>query len=161
MNRNKYQLVILFFLMMTLAFGAGYHVSNQKRERNLPPNSHNITDDDIRMLSSSSQLSGRISYTSGCTGESDVVPNETIAVKLGLLLLESVYGSDIYEERPYNVALLDSVWVVETSLQPTEVEENHPKVDSDMEISYLTFGGVGHVEINKHTGKVYTLYHTK
>ena len=75
-------------------------------------------------------------------------------------LLELNYGKEIYDEKPYRVALLDSVWVVETSLMPAANTENS-QVEPDMELETIICGGVGHVEINKHTGEIYSIYHTK
>ena len=123
-------------------------------------NCHKITVDDIVRLSSSKQFSGRIMYPKGIRMDQDVIPDETTAVKLGLQLLELNYGKEIYDEKPYRVALLDSVWVVETSLMPAANTENS-QVEPDMELETIICGGVGHVEINKHTGEIYSIYHTK
>lgn len=123
---------------------------------------HKINGDDIKLLSDTNRFSGMIMYSKGSSMIEDVVPNETIAVKLALMLLESDYGEQVYEDKPYHVALLDSIWVVETSFMPLpSIEADSSKNDSEMVQEQLIFGGVGHVEINKHTGYVYTIYHTK
>ena len=119
--------------------------------------SYNDIEKNIVVLSKAEQFSGRISYNKSHSVEKDVVPQKEIAVKMGLLLLEFFYGKDIYNERPYRVALLDSVWVVETSLvPPAGMDSSGTNFDMD-----IISGGVGHVEINKHTGKIYSVYHTK
>lgn len=164
---KRYLLVMLFVLTTSLSFFAGFYIANNRRGQNTsvanlnPIYCRNIKESDIKSLSSPKQFSGRMMYHDGQTMDRDIVPNETIAVKLGLLLLESDFGSDVYKERPYNVALLDSVWVVETSFNPSPLEMDSSKIDPDMEVETLMFGGVGHVEINRHNGKVYTIYHTK
>lgn len=120
-----------------------------------------IEEDDLAVDSSPYNFSARIVYPHEFPEDRDVVYNEAIAVKLGLVLLESYYDEHVYKEKPYHVALLDSVWVIETSLVPPQLEIDSSEVDPGMEIQPLFFGGVGHVEINKHNGKVYTVYHTK
>ena len=80
---------------------------------------------------------------------------------MALLLLESSYGKEIYDEKPYRIALLDSVWIVETSLTPPSTDIDSPQVDSETKMEAIICGGIGHVEINKHTGEVYSIYHTK
>ena len=122
--------------------------------------SYNDIEKNIVVLSKAEQFSGRISYKKSHSIEKDVVPQKDLAVKMALLLLESIYGKDIYEEKPYRVALLDSVWVVETSLM-SPVNIDNSLVEPDMELETIICGGVGHVEINKHTGEVYSIYHTK
>lgn len=116
---------------------------------------------DIVVLSAAKQLSGRISSNRGNSVERDVVPHKELAVKMALLLLESSYGKEIYDEKPYRVALLDSVWVVETSLTPPSIDKDNSQVDSETKMEAIICGGIGHVEINKHTGEVYSIYHTK
>lgn len=158
---------IILFVVIVLSFLGGLYFSKLRSEQNThkaDPASfscHNITGDDIVLLSSTQQFSGRMMYSSDYSENRDIVPNETIAVKLGLLMLASVYGERIYDDKPYTVALLDSVWVVETSLLPPSLETDSLEMDSDMVLQPLVCGGIGHVEINKHTGKIYTIYHTK
>jgi len=122
--------------------------------------SYNEVEKDIVVLSKAEQFSGRISLNNRHSSEKDVIPQKDLAVKIALLLLESIYGKNIYEEKPYRVALLDSVWVVETSCMPPTNTDNS-KVESDMELETIICGGVGHVEMNKHTGEIYSIYHTK
>lgn len=121
---------------------------------------YNEIEKNIVVLSKAEQFSGRISSNNRHPFEKDVLPQKELAVKMALLLLESIYGKGIYEEKPYRVALLDSIWVVETSLMPPANIDNS-QVESDMELEAIICGGVGHVEINKHTGEVYSIYHTK
>lgn len=113
----------------------------------------------IRRLSPNSKFSGRICYNN-TTSDYDKIPCDTVAVKVALVLLSSIYGNDIYEEKPYNVALRDSVWIIETSILPP-VEMHEEDLDSDFRNETLAVGGIGHVEINKRTGKIYSVYHTK
>ena len=113
------------------------------------------------VLSAAKQLSGRISSNRGNSVERDVVPHKELAVKMAILLLESSYGKEIYDEKPYRVARLDSVWVVETSLTPPSMDKDNSQVDSETKMEAIICGGLGHVEINKHTGEVYSIYHTK
>lgn len=120
--------------------------------------SHDDIEKNIVVLSKAEQFSGRISYNKRHSAGKDVVPQKEIAVKMALILLESFYGKEIYNEKPYRVALLDSVWVVETSLVPL-ADMNNPHTNSDKNI--IICGGIGHVELNKHTGEIYSIYHTK
>ncbi|SEA75006.1 NTF2 fold immunity protein [Prevotella sp. tc2-28] len=162
-------LFILFVFSIYISFWVGYCYAGLYPEEIVPKEEnpfccHTITEDDIVSLSTAKQFSGRMMYSCNYDpSDRVVIPNETLAVKMGMLLLESLYGKDVYEEKPYYVALLDSVWVVETSIPipPPPSKEDSVKLGTDMEFAPLRFGGVGHVEINKHNGKVYTIYHTK
>lgn len=161
-------LFLIFGLFIYISFWVGYCYAEVCREETPveenPFCCHTITEDDIVSLSTAKQFSGRMMYSRNYDpSDRVVIPNETLAVKMGMLLLESLYGKDVYEEKPYYVALLDSVWVVETSIPipPPPSKEDSVKLRTDMEFAPLRFGGVGHVEINKHNGKVYTIYHTK
>ena len=158
---------IILFVVIVLSFLGGLYFSKLRSGQNtykvnLASLSYRkIKGDDILLLSSPKQFSGRMMYSTNFSENWDIVPNETIAVKLGLLMLASVYGERIYDDKPYTVALLDSVWVVETSLLPPSLETDSLEMDSDIVLQPLVCGGIGHVEINKHTGKIYTIYHTK
>lgn len=115
----------------------------------------------IHRLPPQTKFSGVLSYKLGNSEKSDVVDNDTIAVRVALAILSSLYGDGVYDEMPYNVALVDdSVWVVETSLDPPR-QRHAMQSSSDTDEAMLVFGGVGHVEINKHNGKIYSAYHTK
>jgi hypothetical protein len=72
------------------------------------------------------------------------IPNESIAIKIAEIILVQIYGKNIYEERPYNIMLKDSIWKIEGSL--------NPKYDK---------GGVFYIELNKNTGEVVKVMHTK
>ncbi len=155
MKKKRFYSTVLLFVV--ISFMCGLYFGKTKEDSSL----HKLSNKDIARLSSSDQFSGRIYYHDRVDFCNDVVPNETIAVKMGLLLLESIYGSDIYNEKPYYVALQDSVWIVETALYSEPELKEETTNDSEMEWSSLNEGGVGHVEINKHSGQIYTIYHTK
>ena len=122
---------------------------------------HDLIEKDVVALSTVKQLSGRIAYKEDTSDKKDMVPNETLAVKIALLLLESFYGKNIYNEKPFRVVLSDSVWIIETSLTSSSQNIDSSRVNHDIERVKITCGGVGHVEINKHTGEIYSVYHTK
>lgn len=161
----KKNTLILSLLIVLLSFLGGFFYARIRNGQNTPYSDfyccHNITEKDVVLLSSSNHFSGRLVYPKELPENEDVIPDEIIAAKLGLLLLESVYGERVYEDKPYQVTLLDSIWVVETSLLPPPPEIDNSKINPDMELQTIICGGVGHVEINKHNGKIYTIYHTK
>lgn len=165
MKRNR--LATLIIVTILLSFTVCFTISEFKHKDNVFIMDSNlvafykINKDDIEQLSSPKQFSGKIMYLTELPEDKDIVPNETIAVKLGMILLESYYGKQVYEEKPYHVALFDSVWVVETSLNPPLLKIDSSEIDSDRDFVPLICGGVGHVEISKHSGKIYTIYHTK
>ena len=162
MNKQYFITALLFVI---ISFLGGFCFAKFTIRHNTPfPNSycyHKITKEDVVLQSSYNQFSGRLVYSNELSDDEDVVPNAIIAAKLGLLLLESVYGEHVYEDKPYNVALLDSVWVVETSLLPPHLENDSSGTNPDLDLQSLICGGIGHVEINKHNGRIYTMYHTK
>ena len=122
---------------------------------------HDSIDNNIMVVSSEDRFSGRILYKEKSSSLKDNIHNEKLAVKIALLLMESLYGKEIYNEKPYRVALLDSIWVVETSLVLPPQNIDSSGIGPGMEIDTIISGGVGHVEINKHTGEIYAIYHTK
>jgi len=115
----------------------------------------------IKPVSDKYQFSCQLSYVKGGDSDAYRIPNDTIAVRVALALLSSYYGNSVYEEKPYKVALFnDSVWVVETTLLPVNEDDYIDPKTGDVMLS-LTVGGVGHVEIDKRNGKIYSCYHTK
>ena len=115
----------------------------------------------INQVSDKSHFSCQLSYVKGGDSDAYRIPNDTIAVRVALALLSSYFGNSVYEEKPYKVALFnDSVWVVETTLLPMNEDDYIDPKTGNVMLS-LTVGGVGHVEIDKRNGKIYSCYHTK
>ena len=161
---KRYKIVLLFVVTIFVCLFAGTILGVYISIKGFSISSfdslphHHIDEKDIVALSEPKQFSGRIMFPNDGMGR-DVIPDDTTAVRMGLQLLASVYGDDVYDEKPYNVALIDSVWIVETSILPPPFE--NMDLGNGWQLSYLVCGGVGHVEMNKHNGKVYTVYHTK
>jgi len=160
-------LFILFVFSIYISFWVGYCYAGLYPEEIVPKEEkpfccHTITEDDIVSKTSAKQFIGWTINSDESLEDGNVVPNEILAVKLGMLLLEGQYGKEIYKKKPYKVALLDSVWVVETSQPPLpSTIEDSVKWGDYIDLFPELCGGVGHVEINKHNGKVHTIYHTK
>jgi hypothetical protein len=73
----------------------------------------------------------------------DYVPNEETAVKIAEAILYSIYGENIYQQRPFIVTLDNEVWIVEGSL-PEGMK-----------------GGVAYIEIRKKDCKILKTTHSK
>ena len=89
-NRLATLIIVTIFLSFTACFTISefWHKHNESiMDSNLIA-FYKINKDDIEQLSSLTQFSGKIMYLSELPEDKDVVPNETIAVKLGMVLLE-------------------------------------------------------------------------
>lgn len=73
----------------------------------------------------------------------DLVPDDMTAMKIAEAIWLPIYGSKIYQEKPYTASLKDSIWIVEGTL---------PK-GSD--------GGTAYIQIQKKDCKVLMVTHYK
>lgn len=73
------------------------------------------------------------------------VPNEETAIKIAEAVWLPVFGEEIYRQKPYNVKLKNSIWIVEGTLnsQPGEIVK----------------GGVAYIEINRKDAKIKKVSH--
>ncbi len=44
--------------------------------------------------------------------KNDLVPDEETAIKVGMAVLEPVYGKEIFEFKPFKAFVYDSIWIV-------------------------------------------------
>ncbi len=140
-------------LMVAIVLFLGGYYYGSRSIRVLPYDlSNNVIIDSVKNMSAT-YIGNKNSY------ENDVVCNEITAAKIAMAILEDRYGKEIYEEAPYRVMYMDSIWIVETSW-PEQKEEN-PNSDINTQILELNAGGIGHVEINRKNGTIYCAYHTK
>jgi hypothetical protein len=74
------------------------------------------------------------------------VPNEETAIKIAEAIWFPIYGKSALRKKPYEVNLIDGkIWVVEGTLK-----------------SILpTAGGTPYIEIDKYTGAILRVIHTK
>lgn len=119
-------------------------------------NSNNI--DNNIIIDSVANMSSRF-YGRKQAQKEILIPNEFVAAKIALTILEEKYGAGIYKESPFRVMCVDSIWIVETSLPI--LEENNLESRDNTQSLQMNVGGVGHVEINKNDGSIYCAYHTK
>lgn len=91
-----------------------------------------------------SSLPDYIEYD-GYTPKEGFVPNEFIAIKIAEIILFNLYGKEeIIDQRPYNILLKDNTtWCIEGYLPQNML------------------GGVVYIEIDKMTGEVLKVLHTK
>ena len=81
----------------------------------------------------------------GFISKDGFVPNEKIAFQIAEIVLSQIYGKDIIErEKPFSINLDGNVWIIEGSL-PKEYDR----------------GGSAYIEINKQTGQILKVIHTK
>jgi len=81
----------------------------------------------------------------GFTSEDGFVPNEKIAFQIAEIVLSQIYGKATVEsEKPFSINLENNVWIIEGSL-PKEYDK----------------GGSAYIEINKQTGQILKVIHTK
>jgi hypothetical protein len=81
----------------------------------------------------------------GVKPEGGVVPNDTIAFQIAEIVLSHIYGEEVIEnEKPFSVNLENGVWIIEGSFS-----EEYDK------------GGSAYIEINKQTGEIIKVFHTK
>ena len=74
----------------------------------------------------------------------DLVPNLDVAIEVALPILENIYKKSFKEYMPFKGYLKnDSIWVLYGSTTP------------------LVEGGFPYIEINKHTGQVLKIIHSK
>ena len=121
-------------------------------------NALNAEIEDNIVVGKSGQTSGPLIFKSKSSSIKDAIPDAATATKVSLILLANSYGEKVYDEHPFVVSLIDSVWVVETSHYielPIHYEED------GRDTTIVIGGGVGHVEIGKNDGKVYAIYYTK
>lgn len=84
-----------------------------------------------------------------------VIPNESVAVRVGELLLGQVYGEDkIASERPFKAKLIDGVWLVEGTLYCPGGKLDDPQRPHCL-------GGVTEIKIKKSDGQVLNVIHGK
>lgn len=73
-----------------------------------------------------------------------IVENESVAIQIAEPILFNIYGKDnILDEKPYQVSLVDSLWVINGTLP------------------LYTDGGCFFIVINKKDGKILGLTHAK
>ena len=81
----------------------------------------------------------------GFISENGFVPNEKIAFQIAEIVLSQIYGKETIEsEKPFSINLENNVWIIEGSL-PKEYDK----------------GGSAYIEINKQTGQILKVIHTK
>jgi len=78
--------------------------------------------------------------------EDGFVPNEKTAVKIAELVWLPIYGNGVFLKRPYRVALLDDIWIVEGY--------------SSSFSHFFGSGGNPYIEICKITGKILCVSHS-
>jgi len=80
----------------------------------------------------------------GFISEDGFVPNEKIAFQIAEIVLSQIYGKETIEsEKPFSINLENNVWIIEGSLKE----------------GFL--GGVAYIEIDKQTGQILKVIHTK
>lgn len=78
------------------------------------------------------------------TPKEEFVPTAEVAVKLANTILIELYGiDDIEEQSPFSVNLEDNIWILEGYLDENKL------------------GGVAYIEIDKQTGQIRKVVHTK
>jgi hypothetical protein len=89
---------------------------------------------------------------------SDYVPNSETAIKIAEAIWLPIYGQAIYKKTPFKSSLVgDSVWFVTGSLPKSGYTIN----ESGDTVFIAVRGGVPCALINKKSGCVIRVYHTK
>lgn len=91
--------------------------------------------------------------------KNDYVPNSDTAIKIAEAVWLPIYGQAIYKKTPFKASLVgDSVWFVSGSLPKSNYNIN----DAGDTVSITaTFGGVPCALIDKKSGCIIKVYHSK
>lgn len=82
----------------------------------------------------------------GDTSKDGFIPNEYVAMQVGLQIAKGLYGDDVFKDMPVSIALDEKeVWHLEGHLP----------------ISIFTLGGTFYIELDKKTGEVLRTFHGK
>lgn len=149
--RKNLLITLCFLFLVCLSFIAGYYCAKNNIKKTININDSTIVIDSVKNMSAKYVGSKQMK-------KETLVPNEYVAAQIALAILGEKYGEKIYEETPYRVICLDSVWVVETSIPQFK---NNVYDDNNIQLLPIEVGGIGHVEINKFNGTIYCAYHTK
>lgn len=93
----------------------------------------------ILLTSCATGVGGRIS---GYIPQEGYVPNEEIAIRIAETIWLPVYGSSIYEKKPFVARLEDGIWIVQGTVNAGR-------------------GGAPYIEIRKRDCKIMKMYHGK
>ena len=92
-------------------------------------------------------------------GRNDYVPDKKTAIRIAEAIWLPIYGTNIYEKKPFNSKLIgDTIWHIYGSLPKSGY-----KIGSNGDtISYrMVLGGVPHIYIYKSNAEVLKVYHSK
>ncbi|WP_165044861.1 NTF2 fold immunity protein [Dysgonomonas sp. ZJ709] len=81
--------------------------------------------------------------TKGYCPKDGFIPDKETAVSVAEIVLVKIYGKEVLSQRPFLVTLKDNIWII----------EGHLEEDMD--------GGVAYIEIDKQTGQIRKVVHTK
>jgi hypothetical protein len=105
---------------------------------------NNVTTKQTDYVLNKNLLLNNYSDYKGFIPEDGFVPNEKIAFQIAESVLIQIYGKETIEnEKPFSINLENDIWIVEGSLEEGFV------------------GGVAYIEINKNTGQILKVIHTK
>jgi hypothetical protein len=98
------------------------------------------------------------SVPKGYVPKNGFVPDKQTAIKIAEAIWLPIYGKDIYEEKPFIARLSKDkkVWFVRGTL-------NGGSTFTKDGLVYRTImlGGVAYIEIEKETGRILKVYHTR
>lgn len=134
---RKIQIIICLFSSILLISGCTNNAGDT-------PNNTNTDAPNISFIEDSNLSSKDYSEYKSITPKEGFVPTAEVAVKLANTVLIQLYGIDnIKEQNPFSVNLEDNIWIIEGYL-----DENKQ-------------GGVAYLEIDKQTGQIRKVVHTK
>lgn len=81
--------------------------------------------------------------TKGYCPKDGFIPDKETAISVAEIVLVKIYGKEVLSQRPFLVTLKDNIWIIEGYLE------------KDMD------GGVAYIEIDKQTGQIRKVVHTK
>lgn len=85
--------------------------------------------------------------------DSDIVKNDSMAIKIAIKSWLPMFGDRIYSKQPFVAKLIgDTCWEVKGTL-------NTPKPKGDT--IYLVKGGVPHITIRKRDAAILSIFHSK
>lgn len=81
--------------------------------------------------------------TKGYSPKDGFIPDKETAISVAKIVLIKIYGKEVLSQRPFLVTLKNNIWII----------EGHLEKDMD--------GGVAYIEIDKQTGQIIKVVHTK
>ena len=133
--------IVILFLLTILLFVFISTSCNVKTDTNTVKEEDNQKVDYIINKNLSSM---DYSDTKGILPKEGFVPNEKTAFQIAEIVLSQIYGKETIEsEKPFSINLENNVWIIEGSLKE----------------GFL--GGVAYIEIDKQTGQILKVIHTK